>query len=52
MLHLDRHASDGVWVAATWQIKFHLSTFDASQGAYKLRMAIAQAEIAAVQVSR
>ncbi|OAE29086.1 hypothetical protein AXG93_1626s1130 [Marchantia polymorpha subsp. ruderalis] len=33
-----------------YTIKFHLSTFDASQGAYKLRMAIAQAEIAAVQV--
>ncbi|BBN16054.1 rhamnogalacturonan endolyase [Marchantia polymorpha subsp. ruderalis] len=48
--HLCRHASDGTWVAATWQIKFNLSTFDASQGAYKLRMAIAQAEIAAVQV--
>ncbi|BFI40595.1 rhamnogalacturonan endolyase [Marchantia polymorpha subsp. ruderalis] len=48
--HLCRHESDGTWVAATWQIKFNLSTFDASQGAYKLRMAIAQAEIAAIQV--
>lgn len=50
MLHLDRHASDGNWAAATWQIKFNLSSFDASQGAYELRMAIAQAEIAAVHV--
>ncbi|KAG6555403.1 hypothetical protein Mapa_002630 [Marchantia paleacea] len=48
--HNTRRHSDGTYTATRWQIKFELSSFDESKGAYKLRMAIAQAQISAIQV--
>ncbi|KAG6555730.1 hypothetical protein Mapa_002969 [Marchantia paleacea] len=48
--HNTRRHSDGTYTATRWQIKFNLPSFDESKGAYKLRMAIAQAQVAAVQV--
>ncbi|OAE28694.1 hypothetical protein AXG93_2091s1000 [Marchantia polymorpha subsp. ruderalis] len=48
--HNTRRHSDGTYTATRWQIKFELSSFDESKGAYKLRMAIAQAQVSAIQV--
>ncbi|BBN04267.1 rhamnogalacturonan endolyase [Marchantia polymorpha subsp. ruderalis] len=48
--HLCRKNADGTYSPTTWQIRFQLPALSPNLGDYKLRMAIASSNLAAVQV--